>query len=356
MRKGFWHMIEVFIVVLIMFVLLMQFSNISRIGGDWSRNKLILQGRDIMNSLDASGVNWFNGTELDERLGFIFNGSNIIYKMKIRNTVKSKIHVACFCNNSDYNILTNALTGFSLNDREIDFITFQYEPESLVFSNLYDVTVVFDYPLNGSLGPMVQYMTGGRGVLIIRDLEATDFVAIREKAELETIFGLSWNNSMSPVVGNDLEFNPKLNPEMQTYPIFRYFYSFPNSTGYVYPRPHAFSNFLSLPPGEGIWPGDNDVSRMIVMELASGHPGLVVNRGVSEGNGKTAWLSGGSGSGDRGVLIKSVVVWLAGDTNYVIDNVVPYEVAVVSFMKLYNEDMYEAVEIIMSLGYLYETF
>jgi hypothetical protein len=352
MRKGFWHMIEVFIVVVIIFVLLLQFSNISRIGGDWPKSDLVLQGRDVLNSLEASGVNWFNGSELDERLGFIFNETNVIYNIRIKNSVKSTIHVACFCNDSDYSILTDALTDFTLNGREIDFIAFQYEPENLVFSNLYDVTVIFDTPLNGSLGPMVQYLADDRGILIIRDLEATDFVAVREEAELEGIFGMDWDTLLGAPPGGPLEFNPILTPEVRTYPIMRYFYSFPNSTGQTYPDPHTFNNFLG---GERVRPDDNDDAWRIVV-VGSNHSGLVVNSGISEGYGRSAWLSGGSETGEREVLIKSAVAWLAGDTNHVIDNPVANEVAVVSFMKLYNEDMYETVEIIMTLGYLYETF
>ena len=115
MKKGFWHMIEIFIVVVILFVILMQFSNISRISGDWSKSNLVLEGRDILNVLEASGVDWFNASEIDQKLDFVFNDSNVIYSLRIKNTVKSVMHVACFCNGSDYAILTKALSGFSLN-------------------------------------------------------------------------------------------------------------------------------------------------------------------------------------------------------------------------------------------------
>ena len=121
--------------------------------------------------------------------------------------------------------------------------------------------------------------------------------------------------------------------------------------GVRYPDPHIFTNFLS---GERVRPDDYDHSRKMVVD--SDHSGLLVNTRISEGYGRSAWMSAGPDTGEREVLIKSTVAWLAGNTNYIIDTPIPDEVATVSFMKLYNQNMYEAVEIIMTMGYLYETF
>ena len=243
-KKGFWHIVEIVIVVLSIFVLLVQFSNTPRIEGEWTKNKLLIQGRDILYSLEKSGINWFDPVEVKQALDFVFNGTNIQYDLRIEKTIKSQIRVACFCNEDEYNITLKSLSSFWLNGRKINFTVFRYDPTNIFFSNLYDVTLIWDYPLAGKFGEVMQYLANDRGIVIIRDLQTTDFQNQDEKAVLEDIFSLAWNESITPT-GSSMIFSPAITVEMFTYPLVRNFYGFPNSSGDNY-QPVSYTH-LTLP-------------------------------------------------------------------------------------------------------------
>ncbi len=346
--KGFWHVVEAGIVAVVAFLVLMQFYSIPDIKTDWGKTRLVVQSRDILYSLDRSGINWFNASEVSERLRFAFNNSNVVYDLKIENAVRSDIKVACFCNDSEYAFISSALRPFVLNGRDIDFTVIKQEPSNVIFSELYDVIVLFDSPLKGYYSSMMSFLSSDKGIMLIRDLREEDFSEQSDGKELKGIFGLEW--SSSPESASALVFSPAIEEGMLAYPVVRNFYAFPNSSGQRIESPHVFGNFIS---GERVVQKDGDMTRSVLVQQDSNHSALIVNAGVSNGLGRTAWLSGGPDTEDRRVLMKAVIAWLAGDTEHVIDEKMSKQLAVVPFIKLYNKDMFEPVEIVLTLGHRY---
>jgi hypothetical protein len=81
----------------------------------------------------------------------------------------------------------------------------------------------------------------------------------------------------------------------------------------------------------------------------------VVNSNIVDDNGRTAWLaySDPSASQDAGNMLRTLVVWAAGDEYYVIKNEVRNVPVVNSLYKTYDQDMYQPVEVVLTMGRLY---
>jgi|GEM_PF-3745956 hypothetical protein len=111
-KKGFIHIMEIIIIVIVMFIVLFQFSLIQTQKSDWSRAKLAIQGYDILFSLDRQGVDW-TATDTALRnsvIGKLNNmdiQKNIIYSLRvefadrtekdiIENIVKNPVTVSIF--------------------------------------------------------------------------------------------------------------------------------------------------------------------------------------------------------------------------------------------------------------------
>lgn len=87
------HIVEIIIVAVLMFFLIFQFSNIPRAYADWSRAKLTLQAYDVLFSLEGSGLNWSNPTEVGIEMDGIFGDTSIIYRVETEDSsgVRSNI-------------------------------------------------------------------------------------------------------------------------------------------------------------------------------------------------------------------------------------------------------------------------
>ena len=348
--KGFWRIIEIIIILIIMFLLLVQFSYIPKSEYRWMRNKLSLQGRDAMYVLEKNGTNWFNATEVEKKLDLLFNKTGIRYNLHIKHTMKSNIWVACYCNNDEYFITESALRDFYINGRWINFSLVQMgapaNPSDIVFNNYYDVTLIWNYSLAGKSDEMLSYLNSGKGIVLIRDLRASDII-VNERDELEGVMGITWNDSLSNP-GNKLVFS-LIHIENPAYQIYNYFYHFPNSSGERYPNPHEFSDFINENGWyEKVVPKNTNTTTS-VLDNEHGASGLIAGTQW----GRTVWLSNSTNTDDWRVLMKAAVVWAAGDTDYIINNDISREIVTVSFMKLLRKDMYEPIDIVLTMGYLY---
>ena len=82
--KGFMHIVEILLVAVLVFMAFSQFAAIPEISEDWAGIKLSTMSSDIIRTLDAKGINWFNKTELDFELNRTVPG-NMIYSVVLEN-------------------------------------------------------------------------------------------------------------------------------------------------------------------------------------------------------------------------------------------------------------------------------
>ncbi|MFQ5647635.1 MAG: hypothetical protein ACE5FW_00175 [Candidatus Aenigmatarchaeota archaeon] len=330
MKKGFIHIVEIVIISLVVFVLVIQIATIPRAEAEWDRTKLILQGNDILHTLNAKGVNWLSRTDVVGNLTEVLAGTNLRYRILVRNAIPANITIGCLaCTPGELEELESALAGsFTLNGERIRFNVHPAALDSIPPWGL-DVACLGRAALPGLEMQVEDFLAGGGGVLEIRDLEAAD------TAERADIFGLeTWETA--PGTGN-IEFNPGLGPDSRHWSIWKYFRHIPS--GLDFSLWSSFDGFLE--PTE---------DRVILRELASGAPALVVNEYYG---GRAAWLSDGDNTlEDRKALIRALAAWAAGDTY----EVVPADIREPQAFSLHtviNQDMFQPIEIVLSLGYIF---
>jgi hypothetical protein len=103
-----------------MFLAVMQFSSIPKMKSDWSKTKLVLQGNDLLFSLDRTGIDWFNSTEVGTAMSR-YLPENVLVDLEIKdgantqkiiqNDMKSFVTVSYFkvLDGSSYRIIEIAM-------------------------------------------------------------------------------------------------------------------------------------------------------------------------------------------------------------------------------------------------------
>ncbi|MEM7815507.1 MAG: hypothetical protein QXN71_00095 [Candidatus Aenigmatarchaeota archaeon] len=114
---------------------------------------------------------------------------------------------------------------------------------------------------------------------------------------------------------------------------------------------HIFSNILQ---NEKVGPNPNAKhSKTVLVQQGTNTPSCIINTNIVNGRGRTAWLASGSGiNQETGNMLKSLVSWAAGEERYIVKNEVRNAV-VAKVYKVYDEDIYQPVEITLSIGSLY---
>ncbi|RLJ07234.1 MAG: hypothetical protein DRP12_02615, partial [Candidatus Aenigmatarchaeota archaeon] len=79
--RGFVHILEIMIMGLVLFMLLSQFS-LPSFASNWERARLKLLGWDVLFTLDSSGINWLNSSELEQELERLLP-ENVVYNLTI---------------------------------------------------------------------------------------------------------------------------------------------------------------------------------------------------------------------------------------------------------------------------------
>ena len=77
---------------------MLQFSDIPKVKSDWPSTKLILQGNDLLFSLDKAGIDWFNSTEVGNSFAKALNETTIQYDLRI-----------IYQNGTEYNVIQNRI-------------------------------------------------------------------------------------------------------------------------------------------------------------------------------------------------------------------------------------------------------
>jgi|GEM_PF-1317450 len=219
--KGFMHIVEIMLVVILIFFVFAQFSSIPRISTEWSDVKLKLMGSDLLSSLELQGTDWFSESELAER----FNRTmpvNMIYNLRLENVIKPRIKIGCFCDDAELNDLVSILSPgwFVINGENVSFEVMQVENITGVFSLDFDVSFFPEYVnLETQEIPLRNFLRYDKGVVEIADLTNMDSVQ-------EEIFGLG-SSGLTPN-SNVITFNSESEVvDNEIYNVRKYFYHIP---------------------------------------------------------------------------------------------------------------------------------
>jgi hypothetical protein len=333
-------MVEIFIVVLAMFFVIFQFMNIPPVNTEWSESKLLIAGTDLLHVLDWMGVDWADPYEITALIDDAITRGNtknstIIYDLKLSGVVKPYIKVGCICR-SDANPMLdeltpirNALIPFYLNGRNITFDVDYIDPASPVLSHEYDVIIIAPDFFKGTFHPpntldgfrtqITNFLGAGKGIIAVHNYTAAMAAPGTTGYDL---FGVNWSSAV--VQDADLSMvhaHDASQPNSSYFDVYKFFYGFPNASGLKTSPSYRFTNLLDSNDRTVIPPQS---SASCGLEDNNGVCGLIMNRGMSDGSGRTVWLSQFKDplSGDDGnnVLLRSVVSWLAGDIYHVINN------------------------------------
>ncbi|RLJ07915.1 MAG: hypothetical protein DRP16_02490 [Candidatus Aenigmatarchaeota archaeon] len=101
-----------------------------------------------------------------------------------------------------------------------------------------------------------------------------------------------------------------------------------------------------------VYPKDDRKEKIILLQNVTSVPVCILNQHIVDGSGRTAWLSGGVETNEIKTLIKSLIVWAAGNKYTVIDNELKKPASAALF-KSFSENMPETVKIVLTLGYAF---
>lgn len=118
------------------------------------------------------------------------------------------------------------------------------------------------------------------------------------------------------------------------------------------PHPFSFKNFLKS--NETVNVSSSLGVEHMLLRQENGIPAAMVNSNIkdAQNRGRTAWLSAGAANPENGVLIRSLVAWAAGENYHILPATVPNPV-VVSLIKTLNADMFQPLEIVMDIGFVF---
>jgi len=351
--KGLFHIIEIVIITLVMFVMIFQMSSMSSTELDWGKSRLMVQGRDILYSIRESSIEWSYEEGIADFVRDAFNRTNVRHRLELSGAPKESVSVGCLCDGSaDCRSFCSWLTGalpwsgtLSFNGMETGFTV----TESSSINNIFDV-MVSSQPLTGMDTGVVNYLSADRGFILVRDLVSQDFTDYG--TVLNYYFSVdSSARQGSGIVSFDLEALAE-NPDY--YRIPKYFSHTPNGTGDRYNTTRTFDDFSSDPAQKM-----PDPQGMTVLKAANGRPACIATRGVSRGLGRTAWLSRESpAQDDWGILLASLILWSSEHTRTITDDDMSIERAAASMYMVPDDTsradyMFQPMEAVLTLGYLY---
>ena len=169
MRKGFLHISETIIMVLMVFVILIQFTTIPEMKTGWERMKLTLMSHDLLYSADESGINWFDPVEVSSHISSVLP-STMGFTLRTSQAVRPVMKVGCVCDPFNFSVLQQEiLTDFELNGLRRYFELERIDPGALKFSTDNDVIIFWGYPgiTDGSSADrsMRRYLSSGKGIV-----------------------------------------------------------------------------------------------------------------------------------------------------------------------------------------------
>ncbi len=122
-RKGIISIIEMVITAV---VLLTAFSIIfsqNVYTNNWDRANLILNGRDIVTTIDNLGRLYYYSYNQSALSDFLLNtlGPSFIFWSETDGFIKNKLSIACNCTEEQISTLNSWLFGSSINGRQIEY-------------------------------------------------------------------------------------------------------------------------------------------------------------------------------------------------------------------------------------------
>ncbi len=355
MRKGFFHVVEALIVIMLVFLVLSQFYSIPRPTHYWSETKLRLMAQDLLDTMEEKGVDWFDFVEVNRTISEALPPT-MGFALETTQSVRPETKVLCVCPATKAAYLESIFTtmpNFNGVTRTFTFTSTTLEGMDFTIGGPHlsnDVILFWGYPGITSGSPEAQslneYLSMGNGIIEYANLSEAQ---AGETWHQET-FNLRWADSLSvrPDYGY-ADFN-LIRPDEKSYgpiKLYNYFNGDDNflSFGYekVYPADER-ENKIVLRLGM-MYSGGSDAGRSI--------PLATVNWGVG-GKGRTAWMSNGTLPGTDNMnadLLKSLVIWAAAEKPYVVKGDVMAENSKSSLRKVLNQDMYEPMRIDLMLGY-----
>lgn len=352
-RKGLFHIFEIVMIVIVMFIMIFQLSSLRGVGSEWSKPKLMTQGRDMLFSMESAGVDWANRFEVERHLEYAFNNTRTSYRLELSGAPKKEISVGCYCPPSGCGSFCNDLRSL-LESQNLFFNGFDvkllvYNTDTINFR--FDVIVTNNISFAGAEKSISNFVAQGKGFVLVKDLADQDFDDYG--TILQDYFSLQGPviHTGSGGVSFDLV---GMWGDSEYYLIPRYFSMIPNGTGDYYNITNAFGSFSSdrakrLEGARGF----------SVLKTSNNMPACVATTSASKGKGRTVWLSYDSEtSGDWEVLLTSLVLWSSEHKRLIIEKDMVRESAKVS-MYLIPDDiwmqdyMFRPMEIVLTMGYLY---
>ncbi len=356
-KKGLFHIVEIVIITMVMFVVIFQMSSMPNPEADWGKSRLTVQGRDILYSIIDSGADWSDENEIAGLVDDAFNGTNVKYSLVLSGAPEASISVGCLCDGSpDCHSFCDWLSGelpppggsLKFNGLPTGFTV----TETSSINNLFGV-MVDTQPLTGMDREVANYLSSGGGFVLVRNLSSQDFTDYG--TTLSEYFAVSSSaGSGSGSVRFDLDC---ITEDPEYYQIPRYFSHISNGTGDRYNITNTFSSFS----GDSAQKGPDPSCGVTILRTANGYPACIAREGASGGMGKTVWVSNDmSVQDDWSILLTSLVLWSSGHERQILSSDMGVEKAAVSIYMIprnntqsgYNH-MFQPIEAILTLGYIY---
>ncbi|UCD02997.1 MAG: hypothetical protein JSV63_04420 [Candidatus Aenigmatarchaeota archaeon] len=351
MRKGFLHVVESVIVILLVFVVLSQFYSIPRPQHAWAENKLRIMTHDMIYVLEEMDVDWFDADDINDTLYGI--PETIGYSVKTKQAVPPVMKVACVCTPSDYTFINNnVLTDITINNIPRDFQVDQTYPLDFDLDGPhlsgYDALLFMGFPTISAAEAqnLSDYLSRGRGIVEYTNLTPAQADTVWH----QNVFGFRWTASSRSSSPNAV-FQTAV-PPSRIYDIKK-LYSVVNG-GTVFSS-FGTERVYPLPP--------NEESRIILKQTNTytGPPNdgrsiplAIINWDVY-GNGRAAWMSEADLTDDTyGDLLQTLVMWATAEKEHVVKEELLFQSSTASFRKILNQpvnSMYEPMLIELTVGY-----
>jgi hypothetical protein len=362
MRKGFFRIVEVVIVSVLVFITLAQLYAVPKANQPWATTKLSVMSQDLLYSLDAKGVDWFDQVEVNRTLYEILP-KTMGYAVSVKQDVRPQMRIGCVCSPANCALLTPILADFTLNNIFRNFTLICIAPGTLdLGTSAHNQTDAILICGNQALTPAQitsaeRYLSNGKGIVEISDLTEPMVSGSRWYGE---VMNMKWSDATNFPSGRAVF--PYMDTDERRYPVKKIFYGIPPAL----PSFGNFSNFVNL---NNVYPADDASEKIVVAQLNSYYVGgsidgapvplSMLDWGVN-GSGRVAWMSNTSISGGTDdensakKLLKSLVIWAASGREYDIVSGTVSTSATASMRKVYGGsggNMYEAVRIYLTVGY-----
>lgn len=365
-RKGFFHILEVIIVAMLIFVILTQLYSVPKANQPWDAAKVSIMSEDLLYSLEAKGVDWFDKTEVNRTLYDVLP-KTMGYSVSVSQDVRPVMRIGVVCGAADFGTISAILSDFQLNGIQRDFVLTRIEPGTLDLSNTsahYQNDAIMFVGAQAFLPAQIdyleRYLAAGNGVLELSGLTEADVSGSRWYGE---VMNLEWvSDSLYFQSAAARAYFPYMDPDERRYPVQKIFLGVPPSVS-------PFASFGAF-GGETLYPADMASEKIVAIQdsyYVGGfeHEGMevplsTIDWGVN-GSGRVAWMSNASISGSTAdvnstkKLLKSLAIWTASGKKYPIIEGSVSTGATATMRKIYMRPggMYEPVRIDLTVGYHY---